>query len=72
MCSSDTGRCIGCGSEIEGDGFYAQGDVTPEGLGGLCDGESVPVTQLFGFNDGPYCTLECSLETGAEDEQGER
>ncbi|APX98652.1 nucleoside triphosphate pyrophosphohydrolase family protein [Natronorubrum daqingense] len=64
--SSGTERCIGCGSEIEGDGFYGQGDVKPEGLEGLGDGESVPVSELFGFNDGPYCTLECSLEADTD------
>lgn len=66
MSERGTERCIGCDSEIEGDGFYGQGDVKPKGLDGLSDGESVPVSELFGFNDGPYCTLKCSLDTDTD------
>jgi hypothetical protein len=41
--------------------------VNPDGLEQLGDGESVPVDELFAFDDGPYCNLDCAVTEADED-----
>lgn len=60
----DTLNCIACGAEIpsEDDAVYGFGGVKPDGAVKLFDGETVSASELFGFDDGPYCSLNCSME----------
>jgi len=59
--SGGTERCINCGDEIEGDGMYRQSGVKSSGLERLTDGESVSLSNLMEMDDGPYCSLDCSV-----------
>jgi hypothetical protein len=68
---ADTGRCINCGDEIHGDGVYTQSGVKSDGHERLQDGESVKISNLMEMDDGPYCSLACSLNTDT-DPQGDQ
>lgn len=61
---TDTQECIECGDEItpEDDAVFGAGGINDDGAEKLFDGETVPVSELFGFDDGPYCSLGCPLE----------
>lgn len=67
---ADTGRCITCGDEIHGDGVYTQSGVKMDGHERLADGESVKISNLMEMDDGPYCSLDCSLDTGTDRSDG--
>jgi len=60
---SDTERCINCGDKIEGNGVHTQSGVKSDGLERLADGESVSLSNLMEMDDGPYCSLDCSVDT---------
>lgn len=61
----DRVECVECSTETpEGDAFYAAGDLDEDALDELAYGESIPVSELFTFADGPYCSLDCLTETG--------
>jgi len=62
--SGDTEQCINCGNEIESDGVYTQSGVKSDGLERLFDGESVGFSELVEMQDGPYCSLDCSVSGG--------
>jgi hypothetical protein len=64
--TADTERCINCGDEIEGDGVYTQSGVKSDGLERLADGESVSLSNLMEMDDGPYCSLDCSIGTDTD------
>ena len=64
---SGTEECVGCGDEIEGDGVYNNGSLTDAVGDALSDGESVPVGEIFEFDDGPYCSLDCSVSTDTDE-----
>jgi hypothetical protein len=36
----------------------------------LADGESVKISNLMEMDDGPYCSLDCSLDTGTDRSDG--
>lgn len=57
-------RCIQCGDLIhdEDDAVYGQGSVNKDGLKSLGDGEEVGADELFAFDDGPYCSMPCSIK----------
>jgi len=64
--TDETERCINCGDRIAGDGVYTQSGFKSDGMGRLADGEEVGLSDLMEMDDGPYCSLDCSIETGAE------
>ncbi|APX98732.1 hypothetical protein [Natronorubrum daqingense] len=66
--SSDTEQCIECGDAVGNNPFYANSGLVAGAFDDVEDGESVPVKDVFGFNDGPYCSLDCSLDTETEPE----
>jgi hypothetical protein len=68
---TETNRCINCGDEIQGDGVYTQSGVKSDGHERLQDGESVKVSNLMEMDDGPYCSLDCSVDTGTDQETGD-
>lgn len=68
---SGTEECVDCGDEIEGDGVYNSGSLTDAVGDALSDGESVPVGEIFEFDDGPYCSLDCSVSTDTDEAGGE-
>lgn len=68
MSDDEPESCINCGDEIDGEGFYAfSGAEDVKGLDALDGDEPVPIDEVFGFNDGPYCTLDCSLDGDADE-----
>jgi hypothetical protein len=64
--SSGIERCINCGSTIDGDGVYNANSVKPDAGEELSGGNSVPISEVIEFNDGPYCSLHCSVDTGTD------
>lgn len=58
--------CIECGDGIqsEDDAVYGAGGLTDEGAERLSKGERVGFDELFAFDDGPYCTMDCLLAIG--------
>jgi hypothetical protein len=66
--TGDTDRCINCDDEIKGDGVYTQSGVKSNGFDRLADGESVSLSNLLEMGDGPYCSLDCSVDTGTDQE----
>jgi len=70
--SADTERCINCGDEIEGDGVHTQSGVKSDGLERLANGGSVSLSNLMEMDDGPYCSLDCSVDTGTDLPEDER
>jgi len=65
--TAETEQCIACGDEIVGDGVYTQSGVKSDGLDRLAAGESVGLADLLAMDDGPYCSLVCSVDTEAEE-----
>jgi len=61
--SGGTERCINCGTNIDGDGVYNSNGVKPDADEKLSGGDSVPISEVIEFNDGPYCSLHCSVDT---------
>jgi hypothetical protein len=45
---------------------YTQSGIKPDGHERLADGESVKISNLMEMDDGPYCSLDCSLDTGTD------
>lgn len=67
--SSDTMQCIDCGAEIEdeAEAVYASGGLDKDGFEKAMEEGEVDARELFGFDDGPYCSIACSIDTeGAE------
>lgn len=56
-------QCINCGDEFDGDGIYNGNSVKEEAVGKLSDGASVPLNDVIKFDDGPYCSLDCSINS---------
>ena len=63
MGESAAAHCIECGDEIgeDNDAVYGGGKVEEEGAERLIQGETVGASELFGFDDGPYCSIRCSV-----------
>lgn len=61
-------KCINCGNDIDGDGVFTGDSVKPGADESLSGGESVPLSELIEFNDGPYCSLDCSITAGGENQ----
>jgi len=61
-----TERCINCGSTIDGGGVYMGDNVEPDADEKLSGGDSVPISEVIEFNDGPYCSLDCSVDAGTD------
>lgn len=61
-------ECLECGNEMDEDeAIYSSGSVKKDGLERLLiEEESVPASELFGFDDGPYCSITCSMEDDDE------
>lgn len=60
--------CMECGDEVDEDeAVYGSGTIRDSGLEKLSRGETLDAEELFGFDDGPYCSLECSIQGGDED-----
>lgn len=61
-------ECINCGGMVEGEeAVFSSGGVKEDGLNKLLvEEESVPASELFGFDDGPYCSLDCSMDSAGE------
>jgi len=70
MSEGNTERCIKCGDEIEGESVYSQSGVKTDGLERLADGESVALSDLMEMEDGPYCSLDCSLQPDSDRDGG--
>jgi len=64
--SDGSEQCINCGDEIDGDPVYSQGGVKSDGLERLADGDSVGLSELMEMDNGPYCSLDCSVNPGSE------
>lgn len=64
--SIDRLACIECGDHIEGedDAVYGAGGLTSDGEEVVENGGSGPVSDLFAFDDGPFCSLDCLLAVG--------
>lgn len=64
MSQKKTLRCEACDEQIESekDAVYGAGSLKQDGAEQLADGEKVGFDELFGFDDGPYCSLDCSME----------
>lgn len=62
----DTEQCINCGDTIDGDGVYNANGVKPDAADKITDGEGASVGEIVEFNDGPYCSIECSVRTGGD------
>lgn len=56
--------CIECGKTVDDEqAIYSSGGVKNDGLESLLiDGEAISIDELFGFDDGPYCSLDCSMK----------
>lgn len=60
-------ECRECGEEFEeGDGVSAAKDVKQSGLDAVEDGESVPVDELFDFEEA-FCSMGCAVNAGEAD-----
>jgi hypothetical protein len=66
----ETERCAHCDDPINGDPVHGQGSVTENGARRLAGGKSVAASDLFGFDDGPYCSLKCAI-AGEADQGGD-
>lgn len=63
----DTVACLVCGDAVaEADAVYNASGAKAEGLAEMAPGESVPLDDVIAFEDGPYCSLGCSME-GADE-----
>ncbi len=64
---SETVTCQHCGKEVpEEEAVSGQGGVKKDGAEKLANGESVPISDLFTFNE-KYCSFDC-LMAGDDDE----
>lgn len=63
---SDMERCINCGDEIEDEPVYDNGGLKDDAGDKLAGGDSVSISEVFAFDDGPYCSLDCSVATATE------
>lgn len=59
-------HCENCGDEIPStdEAVWGSGGVKESGLEKMSDGETIGADELFGFDDGPYCSLGCSVNGG--------
>lgn len=59
---SDT-TCIHCDESVDpDDAFYGSGSMDASELTTLEEGDSVDADDLFAFDDGPYCSLDCLMD----------
>lgn len=67
--TSDTTECIACGAAIpaEEDGVFLAGGVKEDTLDELNAGEPAPLDDVISFDDGPYCSIDCSMDEGGPD-----
>lgn len=70
MSESAVTRCIECGGKIneDNDAVYGGGKMEEAGAERLTRGETVDASELFGFDDGPYCSIRCSVRGGDDGE----
>jgi len=68
--SSDlTEQCANCGTPIDGDPVHGQGSLKGKSVRRLAGGKAVGASDLFGFDDGPYCSLACAVAIDSDSEK---
>lgn len=69
---ADGVECIDCGDRVDSDeAIYSSSGFKENGLSRLVvEEEPVDADELFGFEDGPYCSLACSMQPTADCDQG--
>ena len=62
-------RCINCGDEIEGEPVAGHGSLKDNVTETFERDESVPVGEVFEFDDGPYCSFTCLLDEDGDGDE---